>query len=365
MKRKLTTAYISIEDLSFDPVNPRLPRRLIDANQATLLAWLLNETSLIDLIDSIGSQGFLPGEPLLVTSSPNKTSEYVVVEGNRRLAACLLLLSPEEAPVLQRLVSNASEAAAFRPKQIPVVTFPSRSDVLEYVGFRHITGTREWTPLAKARFLDERFKSLTGTNADRLRDLARRVGTRDTHVAQMLTGLAIHDTIVDADFFGHQGLSERVMEFTVLSSILNHENILRFLGLTSSTDPSLAGLFPEALAELTSWLFVLRNGRTALGAAWNVPNLDRVLADTEAIAKLREGATVDEALQDAGEGPLEQLGHPLTIAHQQLLRAADLLQRGADVEENNVDQIHELRKLVRTLQKSIENKLEDDSELTD
>src|SRR5256886_5857908 len=49
--------------------------------------WMLDNANIIELMNSIGEQGFFVGEPLVVIPSKTITGKYEVVEGNRRLTA--------------------------------------------------------------------------------------------------------------------------------------------------------------------------------------------------------------------------------------------------------------------------------------
>src|SRR5665213_2252643 len=55
---------------------------------------------LVQLKDSISTNGFVPLEQIVVTSYPADATKYVVVEGNRRVAAIKWLLEDNAAGVL-------------------------------------------------------------------------------------------------------------------------------------------------------------------------------------------------------------------------------------------------------------------------
>ncbi len=74
---------IETNKLDFDPKNPRFFRLNDASNAATVIEEMLDDESVHDLMLSIGQQGYFPGEPLLAVKS---NGNYIVVEGNRRLA---------------------------------------------------------------------------------------------------------------------------------------------------------------------------------------------------------------------------------------------------------------------------------------
>ena len=81
--------YIETGKLEFDPENPRFYRLNERAgSDDAVIEEMLDDESVQDLMLSIGEQDYFPGEPLLVVK---KGKKFVVVEGNRRLAAVKLL----------------------------------------------------------------------------------------------------------------------------------------------------------------------------------------------------------------------------------------------------------------------------------
>ena len=82
---------LDISLLEFDKENPRLPTSVRNQDEASILNYLATETSIENLMTSIGENGFFPGEAMVVTPH---NSKYTVIEGNRRLAALRLLQDP-------------------------------------------------------------------------------------------------------------------------------------------------------------------------------------------------------------------------------------------------------------------------------
>src|SRR5258706_460112 len=79
---------IHINKLEFDPENPRTVERLgRKASQGQIEEFFLGgEMKARDLVPSFITNGYIPYEPLIVkTRKPS--GNFVVVEGNRRLAA--------------------------------------------------------------------------------------------------------------------------------------------------------------------------------------------------------------------------------------------------------------------------------------
>src|SRR5882724_9145815 len=87
---------LDIDRLVFDPENPRTVERLgADASQRQIEEFLLGgEMKARDLVPSFTANGYIPYEPLIVKS--REKGNFVVVEGNRRLAALRSMKNSED-----------------------------------------------------------------------------------------------------------------------------------------------------------------------------------------------------------------------------------------------------------------------------
>src|SRR4051812_2159917 len=79
---------LAISELYFDPRNPRLPEAAQSMTQEELLTYIAKEYQPIEIARSIAAHGYFLSEPLIVVL---ENGLYMVVEGNRRLAALRLL----------------------------------------------------------------------------------------------------------------------------------------------------------------------------------------------------------------------------------------------------------------------------------
>lgn len=143
------------DHLKFDVENPRFGGTGPGSSQAAIQTHLMGEPHYAsELVDSMLENGFIEYEPLIVRQT-SKVNEYIVVEGNRRLAA------------VKHIREHASEYQAHKDKvdslnTIPVIIFASKGQQAAqriYLGVRHLFGYREWPPLSKAKFLHSTIKS--------------------------------------------------------------------------------------------------------------------------------------------------------------------------------------------------------------
>jgi hypothetical protein len=286
---------------------------------------MLLDGSLLDLMGSIAEHGFFQGEPLLVV--PRDDVSYLVVEGNRRLAAMRLLLHPEQAPVRAAAVLELAERAAGLSPQVAGVIFTNRDEILDYLGFRHITGVKEWDPLAKARYLRQLWERTPGDNAERLRILARKIGSQPYYVKRLLGGLRVFDTIEKSDFFQIDGLNDNTLSFSLLSTALSFDSLSEYLGVPEDTVEE-RPLDTEHVEKFARWVFEKQpdGGGTTLGDSRNMTALAAVVAKPEALNLLEQGATLTDAAL-ATEHMGQQFTRALRLARDRLDSAQKLLRR--------------------------------------
>jgi hypothetical protein len=86
---------IPVSDLLFDLKNPRLAEFGIpdNASQLDVLKTLWQHMAIEEIAMSIAHNGYFEHEPLFVEQADRQ--KYVVIEGNRRLAAVKLLLDAD------------------------------------------------------------------------------------------------------------------------------------------------------------------------------------------------------------------------------------------------------------------------------
>ena len=233
---------ISTADLHFDPENPRFYRLNDSHSVQAVIEEMFDDEGVQDLMLSIGQKGYFEGEPLLVT---RESGQLVVVEGNRRLAAVKLLNQQIQPPARRRTSVNQiiAEIVEAPPTELPCIEYPSRRDVKRYLGYRHITGIKEWDALSKARYLaDIRQEFYSGIpHQAQMKALANDIGSRSDYVGQLLTALGLYIRAEDARFFGLP-MSAKDVEFSYLTTALNYKKITDWLGLTGRADIDMTGL---------------------------------------------------------------------------------------------------------------------------
>lgn len=348
------TKRIRVELLDFDPQNPRFYDGQ-DMGEANVIRRMLEQENLEELVDSIGNQGFFPGEPLLVTSEGAQNDHHIVVEGNRRLAALKVLngLVSELPPSLQTRVDQA----AHKPLEIECFVFDRRKDILKYLGFRHISGPRRWEPLAKARYLKELQDTFYSSQSltEQLRALARDIGSRSDYVAQLLTTLALYDRAKNTnEFYGLQRLRESDINFSLLSTALSYTKIAAYLNLPSRTAVDVSGVNDDHAKDLFNWLFAQKDdGETTVGESRQLKQLAAVLGSEQATQELKSTQNLSKAYLFS-EGPAQAAWRLLSDVEATLKRCLSMTHDELSVDDSHIEKAEKISDLAEDLWRQLE-----------
>jgi hypothetical protein len=181
-----------------DPANQRLPEEAQGGNEDELLRHLYEHFDLDEIAAPMAQNGYFDEEPLVAVpiDLPKKLqpkpehppsagylafldkAEFTVVEGNRRLATARIL---RDSLIRQKLHvrgwPDISPEVRQDLEELPVIIYPTRKEVLPYLGVRHITGNKKWDSYAKARYIAAMLDE--GHTVD---DIVREVGDRSQGV---------------------------------------------------------------------------------------------------------------------------------------------------------------------------------------
>jgi len=152
---------LKLEDLLLDPNNYRLqdtdsfqqtaPERFhLERVQSGTMARVRSE-GIAALRDSIVSNGFLPIERIVVTRYDHEAGKYLVIEGNRRVAALRQIKTEYDSGIdIPSEVVKVFDA-------VPCVVVENDGNV-EYfkealMGIRHVGGIREWGGYQRAKLI--------------------------------------------------------------------------------------------------------------------------------------------------------------------------------------------------------------------
>ena len=150
--------YARLSDIALDARNPRLGRS--ERERALSVEEVYEEMcgrSLEELATSFLESGFWPYEAVLcVMENIGGEDRLVVVEGNRRIAALIRLQRTYDGVEQSRIWRQLIEGTERRDElfdRVPYILLDSRSEIDAFLGFRHVTGIKEWAPPEKAEFI--------------------------------------------------------------------------------------------------------------------------------------------------------------------------------------------------------------------
>lgn len=347
---------IPTTDLKFDPQNPRFGGHYDLQAQPTdeVIERMIRSENLQELMDSIGEQGYFAGEPLLVAPEDEKAggAPYIVIEGNRRLAALKLLNGDLQPAQTLPSIKTARDSAKNKPTSVPCIVFGARNDILKYLGFRHITGAKRWDPLSKARYLaqlrDNFYSHLS--SEQQLVAISKDIGSRRDYVGQILASLNVYERARSEDFFGLQRVTAADVEFSVLSTALSYKHIVEYIGLDGRFDLEGKDLVVEHCRDLFSWMFAQNEaGETALGESRNLKYLAAVVANPDARASFKVTRNLMDAfLRTAGPG--EALTQALSAAYSKLVTSQELMRSVEKLDDGHLAQMKKISEFAADLE---------------
>jgi hypothetical protein len=293
--RETTFTDIDVGLLLFDPSNPRFGGRSkkytlseIEQQQEKIQRILEGEPHhALRLVESFVKNGFIRYEPLVVRQIEQK---FVVIEGNRRLAAVRYILKNKD--------GSYDDALLKKFKEIPVLVFHQADDqshirdMRVYLGVRHLFGFKDWPAESKAVFLDEQVKS-----AEDLERTVDELGIKKPAIRRYLVPFRMMRKAGP-----HlKGISDR--EFWVLGEALTRSAIPEYIELEVDPDTlEVSGYNSRKLEKLIDFLYGeaksgVRDKETRkINETRDSSDLARVLGDSVAAAKLERGASLEESL---------------------------------------------------------------------
>lgn len=320
-----------IDDLNLDPLNPRLGRDNTGSNvsQEKVLA-LMQDWTLEELGTSFVENGFWPQEALIVVKEKlYGSSVFVVVEGNRRLAALRLLAQAVNGNPSSRKwaeIVDKKKISGTLFSKVPYLIADSRDEVAAFLGFRHVTGIKEWKPAEKAEFIAR----LIETRKFSYEEVRKRIGSKLPAIRQHYISYRLLLQMEDREDIVLEKVEKK---FSVLYLSLRTEGVQKYLQIDIQADPAKArkpvppGRL-KALTHFAQWLFGDEKNPPLFTDSRNVDRLGKALESPKAIEYLErtQSPNFDYALRVAGADEPELV---------------DLLESAADNIELSLGRLHQ------------------------
>lgn len=294
---------IPIEQLILDNENPRFAGSSPLPSQNDIAKNLWEEMHLDELILSIAVNGYYEHEPLLVVK---KDENYLVIEGNRRLAAVKILLDSNLAKYVgarQSDLPKIGEEVKERLKKLPVIIYSDRKQLWNYLSFRHINGARSWTAVSKAEFV----ANLHLNSGISFNEILTSTGDRNKTSLRLFNGLMVLRQGEKNTRFNREDFNAQKFNFSHLYTIVQYPNTKKFLGIENL---EFSKPFPEnpiptenekELEEILIWLFGSKSGKIQSLIKSQNPDLkmlDDILGNNDALDSLRDTKDLKNAHED-------------------------------------------------------------------
>lgn len=298
---------VPVEKLAFDTTNPRFTPEKKPKNNtdAAIIQYLDRTADLGELVQSIASSGYIDIEPLIVIG---RGEELVVLEGNRRLAALKVLLSPDLAAEANVSVPEIAPEVRRTLDEVTAFKVQHEEDARELIGFKHINGPQGWDAYAKAlyaaRWLDE--QAGKGDDALPLTEIAARMGDKHDTLYRIVSAVYVLQQAEDNGLWRVDDRTKRNFSFSHLYTALTYSEYREFIGLPKadrSADPPKnpvnAEFYPQ-LKMLLVWLFGSKSENVQPVVKTQAPDLSllkRVLGHSTARRMMIERGELAEALE--------------------------------------------------------------------
>ncbi len=237
MKIRPEIIRVKADNLLLDDKNPRLPENVSISTQEEIWEFMKKAYDLDELALSMIANGYFEAKPMVVipkdcefaegqedaynTYKNNLESQYIVVEGNRRLSTIQGLLKNKFSECL--LTNDLKKQF----KDLPVLFYPNRKNVLTFLGVHHLAVVRRWRMYERASFIVK----LKHEKKMSIEDIQKTIGDKRNSVKKIYVCYKLVEIIknYDADFNTNDAKSN----FSFLPLATGQEPIRKFIGLES------------------------------------------------------------------------------------------------------------------------------------
>ncbi len=310
LSKSIQRQYLPLAQLLLDKSNPRfggLEKKTME--QADILDHIVEKFGVDDVISSLAVNGYFEAEPLVCQKTKDDKS-FIVVEGNRRLAACLILIGDSRA---SRQVKKTEQFQKIweqhGKKQIdpaPVIIFnlhkKDNEDILSYLGVRHIASAQPWDSYAKASWV----ALVVEKSSLPIADIALMIGDQHNTITRMLEGYYFIQQLIETGNFRPEDSQRKGRgsvtdyPFSWVYTMLGYSSTRKFLEIPEA-DPKPNPIKNKNLRKaslVTKSMFGDRSkGQSAaISDSRELGDLASVFANPEMVSMLEKGKTVEEII---------------------------------------------------------------------
>ncbi|HDG8096114.1 TPA: hypothetical protein PCO36_004775 [Klebsiella oxytoca] len=349
---------ISLSEIDLDINNPRFGDGDFneETTQTEVLNFIVDNFGVDDVLSSLSVNGYFSAEPLICKK---KGERYVVLEGNRRLTAMLILSNDGRAAAhVERIkkyqeLHKAHGSPNFNP--VPAITFNEGEDeriLLSYLGVRHIVSTKDWDSFAKAHWVH------STVDGDKLsvNDVSTMTGDSHQTIKKLLQGYNYVKQLENKKLFIPENSnksgrgSNTKYPFSWVYTILGYKQIKDFLKLSeevTNPDPIPDDSLENAALILKAMFGDRSKGKDSqVGDSRNLSQLASAVTSPEKVRYLKEGKHVKD-IENLTKPVDERLESIFFTIRELLTEANDRLVR----ESVNPDKIPQLIKYIDQLKR--------------
>lgn len=290
--------YLKSSCLVFDKENPRLVEFGASGySEEKLINLLWREMAIDELVMSILAYGFFEHEPLYVMA--DNSGYYVVLEGNRRLAAIRSILNPKivSGGKMDKFLSQINdELVRSLENHIPVIILQNRQKAWQLLGFKHVNGPAKWGSYAKAKYIAQVHNEF----GVELGKIAEQIGDANQTVRKLYQGLMVLEQAQEQAEFSMDDIRAPRLFFSHLYTALGYEKFRNYIGVPDdfeSRNPVPLDKI-KRLQEAMDWLFGSKKRDVEQCVKTQNPYLRRlveVMGNDLSVAALRAGSSIDVA----------------------------------------------------------------------
>ena len=199
--------------------------------------------------------------------------------------------------------------------QVPFIRLKSRGEVDAFLGFRHVTGIKEWAPPEKAQFIAK----LIDENGLSYRDVMRQIGSKTPTIQRNYIAYSI---LMQMEEIEGLDIGKVEDKFSVLFLSLARSDVRDFLGVQEKfkvppeqVKPAISTDYVQNLKEYSRWLFGDDENAPVVTDSRQVDKFAKVLASAEGLDYLRtvKRPSLEKAFVIAG-GDQEELYELMSTA---------------------------------------------------
>jgi len=300
--------HVDLGHLHLDHGNPRFGGRDgAFSREDKIVDEIIGQHSITDVLSSISKNGYFESEPLVGAINCRHSDEITVLEGNRRLTACLVIANDVRASRHKKLHEKYGTSKLTAKTKLPVLVYDwsekeARQTLLPYLGIRHIVGAAQWDSFAKAAWVAQTLEQ----NAMSLDDIKAMIGDTDNFTNRIVEGYYFVRQVLDfkvydaSDSLRSGRGSFQEFPFSWVYTALGYKNVREFVGLPREnqiTEEPLSDPQLENAGALLQFMFGAQGVNAAIDDSRKIGRLARAIKDEDSRGALYEGATVEEALE--------------------------------------------------------------------